>query len=481
MNENLYPSFSILLVDDEPAWLDALSLSLERNTGMNNILLCQDSTRAMEMLANNNIGLVVLDLNMPNLTGQELLKLISEQYPQVVTIVLTGMNQLEVAIDCMKLGAFDYHVKTEGEGRLIKALHHAIRSIELETENRNISNRLLSGVLEHPEIFSEIITVNKVMGSIFQYIESVAGSSHPILITGESGVGKELIARAIHTASGRTGPMVCINVAGLDDNVFADTLFGHVKGAYTGADTVRNGLVEEAAMGTLFLDEMGDLSISSQLKLLRILNDGEYYPIGSDRPKRLRARVVVATNVNLQAKMAANQFRKDLFYRLQTHKIHIPPLNERKQDLPVLLDHFLEEASQDVGKKKPTPPKELLHLLETYAFPGNVRELRSMVFDAIAQHKSGILSMTPFLKAMGRFESDSSMQPEETEESTNMFSALATLPSPEQAVKLLLDEAMKRAKGNQSMAARLLGMSQPALCKRLKRAEKGTNSGDAIL
>jgi len=239
MNENLYPSFSILLVDDEPAWLDALSLSLERTTGINNILLCQDSTRAMDMLASNNISLVVLDLNMPNLTGQELLKLISEQYPQVMVIVLTGMNQLEVAIECMKLGAFDYHVKTEGEGRLIKALLHAIRSIELETENRNISNRLLSGVLEHPEFFAEIVTANKVMGSIFQYIESVAGSSHPILITGESGVGKELVARAIHTSSGRTGPLVCINVAGLDDNVFADTLFGHVKGAYTGADTVR--------------------------------------------------------------------------------------------------------------------------------------------------------------------------------------------------------------------------------------------------
>jgi len=478
MNSNLYPSFQILLVDDEPAWLDALSLSLERTSGINNIQLCQDSRHALDILSNNNVGLVVLDLNMPHITGQELLKQIAEQHPQVLTIVLTGMNQLEVAIDCMKLGAFDYHVKTEGEGRLIKALHHAIRSIELEVENRNMSNRLLTGVLEHPEIFSEIKTTNKVMGSIFQYIESVAGSSHPILITGESGVGKELIARAIHSASGRSGPMVCINVAGLDDNVFADTLFGHVKGAYTGADTARNGLVEEAAMGTLFLDEMGDLSISSQLKLLRILNDGEYYPIGSDRPKRLRARVVVATNVNLLAKMSANNFRKDLYYRLQTHKIHIPPLHERKEDLPILLDHFLEEASSEIGKKKPTPPKELLHLLETYPFPGNVREFRSMIFDAVAQHKSGILSMAPFLKAMGRLETDNTILVEETVEITNLFSALTTLPSPDQTIKLLLDEAMRRAKGNQSMAARLLGMSQPALCKRLKRAEKGGVAND---
>ncbi len=481
MNNNLYPTFQILLVDDEPAWLDALSLSLERTSGINNILLCQESRYVLDMLSNNNIGLVVLDLNMPNVTGQELLRQISEQHPQVLTIVLTGMNQLEVAIDCMKLGAFDYHVKTEGEGRLIKALHHAIRSIELEVENRNISNRLLTGILEHPDVFAEIITVNKVMGSIFQYIESVAGSSHPILITGESGVGKELIARAIHTASGRSGPMICINVAGLDDNVFADTLFGHVKGAYTGADTARNGLVEEAAMGTLFLDEMGDLSISSQLKLLRILNDGEYYPIGSDRPKRLRARVVVATNVNLQAKMSVNLFRKDLYYRLQTHKIHIPPLNERKEDLAVLLDHFLEEASRDTGKKKPTPPKELLHLLETYTFPGNVRELRSMVFDAIAQHKSGILSMAPFLKAMGRLETDQTIMKEEVVEISNLFSSLTTLPSPEQSIRLLLEEAMKRAKGNQSMAARLLGMSQPALCKRLKRAEKDDSANDETL
>jgi len=475
MNETLYPAFQIMLVDDEPAWLDALSMSLERGAGITNVIHCQDSRQVMPLLEQGNTGLVVLDLNMPHLSGQELLQQITEQHPEIAVIILTGMNQLELAIDCMRRGAFDYHVKTEGEDRLIKALFHAIKTIELETENRKVSNSLLSRKLEHPEFFSAFISAGGTMHAIFQYIESVANSSHPILITGESGVGKELIARSIHNASGRKGPLVSVNVAGLDDNVFADTLFGHVKGAYTGADTARNGMVEEAAQGTLFLDEMGDLSIPSQLKLLRILNDGEYFPLGSDRPKRMRARVIVATNQNLPAKIASNEFRKDLYYRLQTHKVHIPPLRERKEDLTPLLDYFLTEASSEMNRRKPTPPKELLNLLTTYAFPGNVRELRSLVYDAVAQHKSGILSMTPFLRGMGQDSFDASLSLEPAD-MNNIFSQLSSLPSPEQTIKMLLEEAMKRSKGNQSMAARLLGMSQPALCKRLKRAEKGLHT-----
>jgi DNA-binding NtrC family response regulator len=263
--------------------------------------------------------------------------------------------------------------------------------------------------------------------------------------------------------------MISVNVAGLDDTIFADTLFGHVKGAFTGADSSRNGMVEEAAKGTLFLDEIGDLSLLSQVKLLRILQEGEYFPLGSDKPKRLLARIMVATNQDLQAKMNAGQFRKDLYYRLQTHNVHIPPLRERKEDVPLLLDTFLEDAARDLGKKKPTAPKELAQLLETYSFPGNVRELRSMVYDAVSYHKGGVLSMALFLKAMDKKELPTPARDTALAGAGNIFSGLNTLPTPEHAYQLLIEEAMRRAKGNQSQAARLLGMSQPALNKRLKR------------
>jgi DNA-binding NtrC family response regulator len=471
MNQRTYPAFSVLLVDDEPAWLDSLSISLERNAGITNAILCKDSRQVMDILSEKDVGLVLLDLTMPYLTGEELLRLIAEQHPEIAVIVITGMNQIETAVRCMKLGAFEYFVKTAEEDRLVTGVLHAIRMVELQRENREMGSRLLDGSLECPEKFAGIKTISKKMLSIFLYIESIAKSAQPIFITGESGVGKELVAMVSHEISGCTGRMVCVNVAGLDDNMFADTLFGHVKGAYTGADTARSGMIEEAAHGTLFLDEIGDLSISSQVKVLRVLQEGEYYPLGSDKPRRRKARVIVATNQDISAKLTAGQFRKDLFYRLQTHRVNIPPLRERKEDLPLLLDTFLEEAASDFGKKKPAVPKELLHLLETYPFPGNVRELRSMVYDAVSRHKSGILSMDSFLRAMGRQEFlDVSVSHGKADEQ-NVFAGFATLPTFNQALKLLVDEAMARAKGNQSLAARLLGISQSALNKRIKRTE----------
>jgi DNA-binding NtrC family response regulator len=425
----------------------------------------------MDILSGQDVGLVLLDLTMPHLTGEELLRLIAEQHPEIAVIVITGMNQIETAVRCMKLGAFEYFVKTAEEDRLVTGVFHAIRMVELERENREMGSRLLDGSLEYPEAFTSIKTKSKKMLSIFLYIESIAKSAQPILITGESGVGKELVARVGHEISGCAGEMVCVNVAGLDDNMFADTLFGHVKGAYTGADSARSGMIEEAAHGTLFLDEIGDLSISSQVKLLRVLQDGEYYPLGSDKPRRSKARVIVATNQDISAKLTAGQFRKDLYYRLQTHRVNIPPLQERKEDLPLLLDTFLEEAAKDFARKKPAAPKELLNLLETYPFPGNVRELRSMVYDAVSRHRAGILSMDSFIRAMGREEFfDVPFSPGKADE-TNVFSGFGTLPTFSQALKLLVDEAMVRAKGNQSIAARLLGISQSALNKRIKRTE----------
>jgi len=208
MTELPYPSFSVLIVDDEPAWLRSLSISLERSAGITNILQCQDGRLVTEVLSREDVGLVLLDLTMPHVTGDKLLAMIREQHPETAIVVVTGMNQVETAVKCMKLGAFDYFVKTTEEDRLISGILRAVRMLELERENQAISRGFFSDTLEHPEAFAEIITADQSMQTIFRYIESVAGSNQPVLITGESGVGKELIARALHRLSRADGPLV---------------------------------------------------------------------------------------------------------------------------------------------------------------------------------------------------------------------------------------------------------------------------------
>jgi DNA-binding NtrC family response regulator len=289
------------------------------------------------------------------------------------------------------------------------------------------------------------------------------------LITGETGVGKELVAKAIHHLSNHKGSFTPVNVAGLDDNVFADTLFGHRKGAFTGADQARNGLVEQASGGTLFLDEIGDLSPASQVKLLRLLQDGEFFPLGSDVGKRSDARMVVATNQDIEALREYGKFRKDLYHRLCVHHVHLPPLRERREDLPVLVDYFLENSSKALGKNKPTPPKELLTLLSTYHFPGNVRELQSIIFDAVSGHKSGKLSMDVFKSYIYQRHLTSKVdvklpQPEEHV----LISFSEHLPTLKQTEEFLIAEALKRSNSNQSIAASMLGITRQALNKRLK-------------
>ncbi len=465
MAEKLHPSFGVLLVDDELPWLRSLSLTLEGPGGITNLSQCADSRKVMSILEQGDIGLVLLDLTMPHLPGDELLEQIVAEYPLVRVIILSGMNQLETAVNCMRAGAFDYFVKTVDEERLVDGVQRAIRMVELESENRAMHKRFFRDQLDTPEAFVAIVTNNAAMRTRFQYLEAVAPSSQPILVTGESGVGKELVADAVHTLSCNRGALVSVNVAGLDDNVFADTLFGHVRGAFTGAETVRKGMIERAAGGTLFLDEIGDLSSASQVKLLRLLQNGEYYPLGSDQPKQMTARVVVATHADLDAKMATGVFRRDLYYRLYSHHIHLPPLRERKDDLPLLLEHFLTEAATKLGKKKPTPPKELAVLLSTYSFPGNVRELEAMVYDAVSQHSGKTLSMKSFLLRIG-FRPEYPVNEHLVDE--NPFAELDSLPTLQQSGQLLVAEAMQRSTGNQSIAARLLGISQPALSKRLK-------------
>ena len=471
LKQSLYPEFGVLLVDDETSFLRSLSITLERSGGITNTHRCSDSREVMDILQQQSIGLVLLDLTMPHLSGQDLLAMITEQHPGIAVIIISGLNQVESAVKCLQQGAFDYFVKTSEEGRLIEGIKRAIRMQEMRRENLALGQRILKNSLENPEVFDPIISRSKQMRAVFQYLESVAPSNQPLLICGESGTGKELLAKAAHQLSSRSGPLVTVNVAGLDDNVFADTLFGHQRGAFTGAERSRPGLIEEAAGGTLFLDEIGDLSMASQVKLLRLLQEGEYYPLGSDRPKRIRARVIVATHQDLQQHQAEGHFRRDLYYRLCTHQIEIPALRQRKEDLPLLLDYFLEQAASELDKPVPAYPPELPLILSNYHFPGNIRELRALVFDAVSRHRSHLLSLEVFRQVIGQDQTTHAENIEQSQPSLVTFNPDGPLPTLAQIDSLLVEEALHRADNNQSLAARMLGISQPALSKRLKKAK----------
>ncbi len=306
------------------------------------------------------------------------------------------------------------------------------------------------------------------MIKIFKYIESIAKTSQPVFITGETGVGKELIARVIHSLSGLSGELVSLNISGLDDTVFSDTLFGHAIGAYTGANKKRAGLIEKASSGTLFLDEIGDMSALSQVKLLRLIQESEYFALGEDDLKTSRARIIVATNESVDILMNSGRMRKDLIYRLKTHHIHLPPLVERQGDIILLIKHFLQRAAAGLNVEIPEICSSVIPFLETYLFPGNIRELQGMIYDAVSRNDKNIITADSLRiycfqdYFISRKKSSINMKQEQA------FQFPSKLPTIKEMTTILVKEAMEKADGRQATAARMLGISQPALSKRLK-------------
>ncbi len=475
-----YPANPILLVDDDPVALETYNRAL-RSAGINNIMPINDSREVVPLLAGGQaVDLVLLDMIMPHISGDALLSTITQDYLGVPVIMITGISEMDIAVKCIKSGAFDYLTKPVERGRLVTSVQTALRFHELSRENDALATSLLSSGLKNAETFENIITGNATMRAIFQYVEAIAITQRPILITGETGVGKELVAEAAHKASGRSGKFVAVNVGGLDDNLFTDTIFGHKKGAFTGADYGRSGLIEQASDGTLFLDEIGDLEVPSQVKLLRLLQYGDYYPLGSDTARLSNARIIAATNMDIMKMKEGGKFRKDLYYRLSSHHIHIPPLRNRLDDLALLVDYFLEKAAVSMGKKKPPVPKELFQFLFTYHFPGNVRELQGMIYDAMSMHASGPLSLRSFKNSIAKERGSAPAESDKTAVNSGSPAhsiALAIIeedaqkrfPTLEEAEWFLIDEALARAGGNQTIAAEMLGLTRAALNKRLVR------------
>jgi DNA-binding NtrC family response regulator len=450
----------ILVVDDEPQILLSIDTTL-RMAGMDNIITISDSRDVIRHMERQLPCLMILDLNMPHINGERLLKIVRKTYPRMPVIILTGAIDVEIAVKCMKIGAMDYLVKPVEEDRLVSAVKQALDFANFDFVIKKSRASELYSQIKNPGAFGHIITQDKKMHSIFHYIEAVAPSSQPVLVLGETGVGKELIARPIHELSQRKGNLIVVNVAGLDDNVFSDTLFGHVVGAFTGADKPRQGLIEQAAGGTLFLDEIGDLTLTSQIKLLRLLQEREYMPLGSDRIRHSDARIIASTNLDLWALEKKGVFRKDLIYRLSTHTITLPPLRDRMVDLPLLLDRFVCQAADELDKPVPDIPKTLIENMENYPYKGNIRELKSMVYDAVSRHIEGPFSIDLF-RSLGILSSDTQRS----------GFAEKQLPTLKEASKKLVEQAMEQTGGNQSAAAVILGISQQALSKRLKKIKE---------
>ncbi len=459
---------AILIVDDDPVALELIRVSLN-GLGFDNLITTSDGGAVLGIVRDRPVSAVLLDLFMPDVSGFEVLASMTRDFPRIPVIVVTAADSVDAAVRCMKQGAFDFMTKPIDRNRLGSAVTHALRVRDLEdrlrlfgTEHAEIDGPVV------PEIFERILTVSPRMRAVFQYIEAIAPSPNAVLVTGESGTGKELIARSIHRASGRAGQFVVVNVAGLDDAMFTDTLFGHLKGAFTGADRARGGLVERAEGGTLFLDEIGDLEPGSQIKLLRLLQEGEYYPLGSDEPSTAHVRIVAATNADLIERQRTGQFRKDLYYRLISHLVHVPPLRERREDVALLTKYFVAQTARAMGRGAPVVTQDAEEILQAYSFPGNVRELQAMVADAVSSSRNGELSVQ-VLRQYIRMHSEGRVDEGETRTEDGRFSWNGPFPRLADVEEALFAEAMRRSADNQSAAARLLGISQSTLSRRFAK------------
>ena len=462
---------AVLVVDDNCDFLNELRLML-LSKDVRSVMTLSDSKAVLPMLEQGGISVVLLDWVMPDLTGADLLPLITQRYPHIPVIVLTAVNDLETVVNSIKQGAFDYMTKPVDLDRLLLSIHKAFQISELSSQNRLLKSYLLGEPLARPSCFSDIQTCSIKMQAIFKIVETIAPSRHPVLINGETGVGKELIALAIHKASGLKGKFVPLNVAGLDDIMFTDTLFGHKKGAYTGATDSREGLIAKAEGGTLFLDEIGDLSMESQVKLLRLLQEHEYYRLGSDALVKSDARIIAASNRNFAQLISRDKFRQDLFQRLCFHEIHIPPLRERTEDIPLLADYFVKTAASTYGKIPPRISRELMCALHEYEFPGNVRELMSKIISAVAHNHRDVLTIQDFPGVPSQYRSRSTVR-FAYDGLVSLQATFERFPTLEDMERLLIEEAMKVTEGNKTIAADMLGITRPTLHKRLLVDNKG--------
>ncbi|MBN1968142.1 MAG: sigma-54-dependent Fis family transcriptional regulator [Candidatus Delongbacteria bacterium] len=455
---------SVMIVDDEKSIRFTLGEFLKAE-GFN-VFEAEESESAMNILRSNKIDIIVTDIYMPKESGLDFLKKIKILDSNIIVILITGSPSLESATAAIRDSAFDYLVKPVKKEEIVDCVKRAVSFRSLREQDDQLRNFSTTVDLKFSDNFKKIITRNEKLKSIFKYLEAISNTKEPLLIVGETGVGKELFAESFYRSTCRKGEFVKVNIAGVDDQIFSDMLFGHKKGAFTDAFSNRDGLVKKAKDGVIFLDEIGDLSLQSQVKLLRLIQEGEYYPLGSDKPEYTNSLIVTATNHNLNKLQQDGLFRKDLYYRINTHKIIIPPLRERENDLPLLIDYFFQVVSDELGKPMPKVPVDLYKILDAYSFPGNVRELKAMIYNLISSHGNYKLSLKSIYDHINFIEySETGKKEDRNDEESIIFPK--KLPKYEEILDDLLDEALRRSHGNQRLAASMLGITRQAVNKRL--------------
>ncbi|MCS6803787.1 MAG: sigma-54 dependent transcriptional regulator [Acidobacteriota bacterium] len=368
---------SILIVDDEPIVRESLQNWFREENYL--VDVAASGKEALDKLTRQTWDLFLLDIKMPGMDGLELQRKIKQIHPSATIIIMTAYASVETAVEAMKQGAYDYLVKPFDPDDLERIVHKAVEHAQLLSENRQLRDKI-----EEMSRFHQIIGQSASMRRVLEQVSLVAASDTTVLIRGESGTGKELIARAIHANSARRYmPIVIVNCGALAEGVLESELFGHEKGAFTGAQYRRKGKFEMADGGTLFLDEIGDISLKTQVDLLRVLEDKTIYRVGGNTPIPVDFRLVAATNKNLEALVAEQKFREDLYYRLNVFSIALPPLRERREDIPLLAEHFLRQFAQNMNKPIHGFATDAMHMLCQYDWPGNVRELQNAIERAV--------------------------------------------------------------------------------------------------
>jgi len=461
----------ILIVDDEEDMLALLQRILTERTP-HHVTIAQDPMKVSELLRDQAFDVVITDLKMPGYDGLQIMDAVKQKDENSAVIIMTAFGTIESAIEATRRGAFDYVTKPFRKERILHVVEKAMKWQQLQKENSYLRQRL-----EGKTLFPSLVGNSNAMQLLHSQIDRVARTTATVLITGESGTGKELVARALHTHSLRKSKaFIPINCSTIPETIIESELFGHLRGSFTGAMRDKRGLVEEADHGTLFLDEIGDLSMAMQVKLLRLLQEGEYKVVGSNSIKRVDIRFIAATNHHLPDKIRKSEFREDLYYRLNVINLHLPPLRERLEDIPILTHHFLEKYNILHSKKVTNITREAMDFLMARAWPGNVRELENVIERGVIMASGNVLGKEDiYISQPGAAPG----QPFTVLPDPDIFS----LPFKEAKDRLLeefqsryISKVLARHAGNVSQAARESGMKRQYLHRLMRETNLDSKS-----
>jgi DNA-binding NtrC family response regulator len=445
----------VLVVDDDEGLLLSIKATLI-SSGLPEPALVSDSRRVIDLLRQHRYRLVLLDLMMPHMGGMEVLQLIREEFPDTDCVIVSAMDDVPTAVAAMSSGAIDYLVKPLNSERLVALVSSHLERYRFRDELARVGRKKIFANLKNPDAFSRIIAEDESMALVFHQVEAVAGTDYSVVINGESGTGKEMLARVIHQLSHRAkAPFYAVNMASFSKTLFEDEFFGHAKGAYTDAGAERRGFFEAANGGTLFLDEITELDPSLQAKLLRVIEEREFYRLGSTEIRNVDVRIIAATNRDIPDEILKGRFRADLFYRINTYNIKIPPLRERTSDILPLARFFLKLHGEANHKKVDDLAPDLAERLLNHPFPGNVRELENMMAAAVLLEKGKTLTL-----AAAR-----SLLPYEGPERRRSVELLTL----DELERRHIERVLEVTGGNRPRAAKILGINVSTIYRKLEK------------